>query len=61
MGSERNHSYEKIQPWFLDRINTFAFDSVQKYVKLVTDGEMLQKIWPILALLLKEISKKQYF
>jgi len=26
----------------LDRINTFAFDGVQKYVKLVTDGEMFQ-------------------
>ena len=26
----------------MDRINTFAFDSVQKYVKLVTDGEMFQ-------------------
>jgi len=26
----------------LDRINTFAFDGVQKCVKLVTDWEMLQ-------------------
>jgi len=26
----------------LDGINTFAFDGVQKYVKLVTDGEMFQ-------------------
>ena len=26
----------------MDRINTFAFDSVQKYVKSVTDGEMFQ-------------------
>ena len=26
----------------MDRINTFAFDSMQKCVKLVTDGEMLQ-------------------
>ena len=26
----------------MDRINTFAFDGVQKYVKLVTDGEMFQ-------------------
>ena len=28
----------------MDRINTFAFDGVQKYVKLVTDWEMFQKI-----------------
>ena len=33
---------KKCKPWFLDRINTFAFDSVQKYVKSVTDGEMFQ-------------------
>ena len=26
----------------MDRINTFAFDGVQKCVKLVTDGEMFQ-------------------
>ena len=26
----------------MDRINTFAFDGVQKCVKLVADGEMLQ-------------------
>ena len=26
----------------MDRINTFDFDDVQKCVKLVTDGEMLQ-------------------
>ena len=26
----------------MDRINTFAFDGVQKYVRLVTDGEMFQ-------------------
>ena len=27
----------------MDGINTFAFDGVQEYVKLVTDGEMFQK------------------
>ena len=34
---------KKCKPWFLHRINTFSFDGVQEYVKLVTDGEMFQK------------------
>ena len=34
---------KKCKPRFLDRINTFVFDDVQKYVKPVTDGENVPK------------------
>jgi len=45
----------------LDRINTFAFDGVQKYVKLVTDGEMLQNNPTNFSAFAERISRKAIF
>ncbi|UQK46797.1 hypothetical protein MTP39_06150 [Faecalibacterium sp. I3-3-33] len=45
----------------MDRINTFAFDGVQEYVKLVTDGEMLQKNLTNFSAFAKRIFQKAIF
>jgi len=45
----------------LDRINTFAFDGVQKYVKLVTDGEMFQNNPTNFGAFAERISRKAIF
>ena len=45
----------------MDRINTFAFDSVQKYVELVTDGEMFQNNLTNFSAFAERISKKAIF
>ena len=45
----------------MDRINTFAFDGVQKYVELVTDGEMLQNNLTNFSAFAERISKKAIF
>ena len=45
----------------MDRINTFAFDGVQKYVELVTDGEMFQNNLTNFSAFAERISKKAIF
>ena len=45
----------------MDRINTFAFDGVQKYVKSVTDGEMLQNNPTNFSAFAERISQKAIF
>ena len=45
----------------MDRINTFAFDSMQKCVKLVTDGEMFQNNPTNFSAFAERISKKAIF
>jgi 3-methyladenine DNA glycosylase AlkC len=45
----------------LDRINTFAFDSVQKYVKSVTDGEIFQNAPTNFSAFTERISQKAIF
>ena len=45
----------------MDRINTFAFDGVQKYVKLVTEGEMFQNNLTNFSAFAERISKKAIF
>ena len=45
----------------MDGFNTFAFDSVQKYVKLVTDGEMFQNNPTNFSAFAERISKKAIF
>jgi len=45
----------------LDRINTFAFDGVQKYVKSVTDGEIFQNTPANFSAFAERISQKAIF
>ena len=45
----------------MDGINTFAFDGVQKYVKLVTDGEMFQNNPTNFSAFTERISQKAIF
>ena len=45
----------------MDRANTFSFDGVQKYVKLVTDGEMFQNNLTNFSAFAERISKKAIF
>ena len=45
----------------MDGFNTFAFDSVQKYAELVTDGEMFQNNLTNFSAFAERISKKAIF
>ena len=45
----------------MDGFNTFAFDGVQKYAELVTDGEMFQNNLTNFSAFAERISKKAIF